>query len=103
MLHHILLLSVVTVKSNIYLIRNYEDSVNFVLYLMIVGWNKKLSLDHPHPWFNWCYLSCCWLKIIFFQGAGHDRSGIYIKSVVKGGAADAVKCILIIWIFLLEE
>jgi len=25
-----------------------------------------------------------------FQGAGQDRLGIYIKSVVKGGAADAV-------------
>lgn len=27
---------------------------------------------------------------ILFQGAGQDRLGIYIKSVVKGGAADAV-------------
>lgn len=28
--------------------------------------------------------------IIRFQGAGQERLGIYIKSVVKGGAADAV-------------
>ncbi|XP_073971174.1 adherens junction formation factor afadin isoform X13 [Rhodnius prolixus] len=29
------------------------------------------------------------LSIVAARGAGHDRSGIYIKSVVKGGAADA--------------
>lgn len=29
----------------------------------------------------------------FFQGAGQERLGIYIKSVVKGGAADAVSVI----------
>jgi hypothetical protein len=28
--------------------------------------------------------------MLHFQGAGQDRLGIYIKSVVKGGAADAV-------------
>lgn len=27
---------------------------------------------------------------LFLQGAGQERLGIYIKSVVKGGAADAV-------------
>lgn len=27
---------------------------------------------------------------LIFQGAGQERLGIYIKSVVKGGAADAV-------------
>lgn len=30
------------------------------------------------------------LLTVFFQGAGQERLGIYIKSVVKGGAADAV-------------
>lgn len=28
--------------------------------------------------------------LCFLQGAGQDRLGIYIKSVVAGGAADAV-------------
>ena len=28
--------------------------------------------------------------VMLFQGAGQDRLGIYIKSVVVGGAADAV-------------
>ena len=29
-----------------------------------------------------------------FQGAGQDRLGIYIKSVVKGGAADIVSLLV---------
>lgn len=43
--------------------------------------NKKYSINFKY-----------FLYIIFriFQGAGQDRLGIYIKSVVTGGAADAV-------------
>lgn len=28
---------------------------------------------------------------VFLQGAGQDKLGIYIKSVVKGGAAEVVR------------
>lgn len=28
--------------------------------------------------------------LVFAQGAGQDKLGIYVKSVVKGGAADVV-------------
>lgn len=31
---------------------------------------------------------------LFLQGAGQDKLGIYVKSVVKGGAADVVSNIL---------
>lgn len=35
------------------------------------------------------------LTSFLLQGAGQDRLGIYIKSVVKGGAADIVSNIVI--------
>lgn len=37
--------------------------------------------------------------MIFFQGAGQDRLGIYIKSVVAGGAADTVNTYKLFYIF----
>lgn len=33
-------------------------------------------------------------KFSLFQGAGQDRLGIYIKSVVAGGAADTVNILI---------
>lgn len=35
-----------------------------------------------------CFHKCCGTN---FQGQGQDKLGIYIKSVVKGGAADKVR------------
>lgn len=32
------------------------------------------------------------LVCLYLQGAGQEKLGIYIKSVVKGGAADVVGC-----------
>jgi hypothetical protein len=46
------------------------------------GWKQSADVEWSC---QSCSLLCC-----FFQGAGQDRLGIYIKSVVKGGAADAV-------------
>ena len=41
----------------------------------------------------------CTFHMYILQGAGQDRLGIYIKSVVAGGAADAVsKCCVILYI-----
>lgn len=39
---------------------------------------------------EWDDLPILNISLFLLQGAGQDRLGIYIKSVVKGGAADAV-------------
>lgn len=55
----------------------------------------QLNLNHcfvyHEQWFQLC--------VLYLQGAGQEKLGIYIKSVVKGGAADVVgyrreRCIL---------
>lgn len=40
---------------------------------------------------NSLFTILCDNLVYLLQGAGQDRLGIYIKSVVKGGAADAVR------------
>lgn len=37
---------------------------------------------------------CCVSDLVSAQGAGQDKLGIYVKSVVKGGAADVVSITL---------
>lgn len=40
--------------------------------------------------FFYCVSSSTVSCLVFVQGAGQDKLGIYVKSVVKGGAADVV-------------
>lgn len=83
---------------------------NYYHYLILKYSLRKLGLKYVRceMCVSICLLKCVYVYvrvlmcfILLLQGAGQDRLGIYIKSVVKGGAADAVSLILLCLICVL--